>query len=310
MIKRILCLLATLLLVCSTCLAEGEFPQLNADGFLDEGEFVYANEDEGVWRYASQDLKIEIIRRSEEEPIKVRWYEAEVWSKGDEVWRLFTNEEGKHMSTNSWPYIVAQKNQAVLAISTDFAQYRYPKRDTSVGIIIRNGKVFSQKTRKSTYKGFPNLDVLALYPDGRMEVYDSDEKTADEYLAMGVTTTLAFGPYLIRDGVINTEGLAHLSKSRNPRAAIGMVEPGHTFAMMLEGRCKESKGGTVDFLAEKMLARGCTTAFNLDGGETACILFMGEQLNIVGGANNKAGNARRTTELLGIGVSEQVPKYE
>ena len=263
MIKRILCLLATLLLVCSTCLAEGEFPQLNADGFLDEGEFVYANEAEGVWRYASQDLKIEIIRRSEEEPIKVRWYEAEVWSKGDEVWRLFTNEEGKHMSTNSWPYIVAQKNQAVLAISTDFAQYRYPKRDTSVGIIIRNGKVFSKKTRKSTYKGFPNLDVLALYPDGRMEVYDSDEKTADEYLAMGVTTTLAFGPYLIRDGVINTEGLAHLSKSRNPRAAIGMVEPGHTFAMMLEGRCKESKGGTVDFLAEKMLARGCTTAFNL-----------------------------------------------
>ena len=310
MIKRILCLLATLLLVCSTCLAEGEFPQLNADGFLDEGEFVYANEAEGVWRYASQDLKIEIIRRSEEEPIKVRWYEAEVWSKGDEVWRLFTNEEGKHMSTNSWPYIVAQKNQAVLAISTDFAQYRYPKRDTSVGIIIRDGKVFSQKTRKSTYKGFPNLDVLALYPDGRMEVYDSDEKTADEYLAMGVTTTLAFGPYLIRDGVINTEGLAHLSKSRNPRAAIGMVEPGHTFAMMLEGRCKESKGGTVDFLAEKMLARGCTTAFNLDGGETACILFMGEQLNIVGGANNKAGNARRTTELLGIGVSDQVPKYE
>ncbi|MBQ8311700.1 MAG: phosphodiester glycosidase family protein [Clostridia bacterium] len=310
MIKRILCLWAILLLVCSTCLAEGEFPQLNAEGYLDEGEFVYANEEEGVWRYASQDLKIEIIRRSEEEPIKVRWYEAEVWSRNDEVWRLFTNEEGKHMSTNSWPYIVAQKNQAVLAISTDFAQYRYPKRDTSVGIIIRNGKVFSKKTRKSTYKGFPNLDVLALYPDGRMEVYDSDEKTADEYLAMGVTTTLAFGPYLIRDGVINTEGLAHLSKSRNPRAAIGMVEPGHTFAMMLEGRCKESKGGTVDFLAEKMLARGCTTAFNLDGGETACILFMGEQLNIVGGANNKAGNARRTTELLGIGVSEQVPKYE
>lgn len=143
-----------------------------------------------------------------------------------------------------------------------------------------------------------------------MEVYDSDEKTADEYLAMGVTTTLAFGSYLICDGVINTEGLAHQSKSRNPRAAIGMVEPGHTFAMMLEGRCKESKGGTVDFLAEKMLARGCTTAFNLDGGETACILFMGEQLNIVGGTNNKADNARRTTELLGIGVSDQVPKYE
>lgn len=310
MLKKCFCLLCILLLLAPACLAEGEFPEMNAEGFLDSGEFAYANEEEGVWRYASQNLKIEIIRKTEEEPVKVRWYEAEVWSRNDEVWRLFTNEEGKHMSTNSWPYIVAQKNQAVLAISTDFAQYRYPKRDTSVGIIIRNGKVFSKKTRKSTYKGFPNLDVLALYPDGRMEVYDSDEKTADEYLAMGVNTTLAFGPYLIRDGVLNEEGLAHLSKSRNPRAAIGMVEPGHTFAMMLEGRSKESKGGTVDFLAEKMLERGCTTAFNLDGGETACILFMGEQINIVGGASNKAGNARRTTELLGIGVSELVPKYE
>lgn len=310
MLKRFFCLLCVLLMLAPACQAEGEFPELNAEGFLDEGEFVYASEEEGIWRYVSQNLKVEITRKTEEEPVKVRWYEAEVWSKGDEVWRLFTNEEGKHMSTNSWPYIVAQKNQAVLAISTDFAQYRYPKRDKNVGIIIRNGKVFSEKTRKAASKGFPNLDVLALYPDGRMEVYDSDEKTADEYLAMGVTTTMAFGPYLIRDGVLNEAGLAELSQSRAPRVAIGMVEPGHTFAMMLEGRCTESKGGTVGFLAEKLLERGCTVGFNLDGGETGCILFMGEQLNIVGGTKNKGGSARRTTELLGIGVSELVPKYE
>lgn len=151
----------------------GEFPQLNAGSFLDEGEFVYANEDEGVWRYASQDLKIEIIRRSEEEPIKVRWYEAEVWSKGDEVWRLFTNEEGKHMSTNSWPYVVSQKNQAVLAISTDFAQYRYPKRDTSVGIIIRNGKVFSPKDPQVHLQGLSQpgrAGAVSRWPDGGLRL--------------------------------------------------------------------------------------------------------------------------------------------
>lgn len=310
MFKKIICLLCILLMLVPVCLAEGEFPELNAEGFLDEGEFVYVNADAGVWRYASQNLKVEILRKTEEEPIKVRWYEAEVWSKGDEVWRIFTNEEGKHMSYASWPYIVAQKNQTVLAINTDYAHGRYPNKDKSVGIIIRNGKVLWEKTRKSTSKSFPNLDVLALYSDGRMEVYDSNEKTADEYLTMGVNTTLAFGPYLIRDGVLNQAGLDELSNSRAPRVAIGMVEPGHTFAMMLEGRSKESKGGTVGFLAEKLLERGCTVGFNLDGGETGCMLFMGEQINIVGGTKNKGGSARRTTELLGIGVSELVPDWE
>ena len=310
MFRRLLLLVSLLALFALPCLAEGEFPELNEQGFLDEGEFVYADAEKGIWRYVSQNLKVEIYRCVDEEPVLATWYEAEVWCQNDEVWRLFTNNEGKHMSGNAWPYIVAQKNQVVLAINTDFAQYRYPKKNSSVGIIIRDGKVFSKRTYKSTNKSYPNLDVLALYPDGNMEVYESNEKTAEEYLDMGVTSTLAFGPILIRDGVVNEEDLAKLSKNRAPRTAIGMVEKGHYFAMMLEGRHKGSKGGTVDFLCQKMLDRGCTLAFNLDGGETACILFMGEQINVVGGANNKAGNARRTTELLGIGVSELVPPYE
>lgn len=318
MLKRILCLLAVLMLLLPAAHAEnpsieaGAFPVLNEEGFLDVGEFVYINEDAGVWRYAAQNLKVEIYRRTgtNEKGSKLTWYEAEVWSRNGETWQFFTNNEGKHMSGNAWPYIVAQKNQTVLAINTDYAQHRYPKKDSSVGIVIRNGKVFSAKTRATSNKAWPPLDVLALYPDGRMEVYESNEKTADEYLEMGVTSTLCFGPWLIRDGQLNTEEFATMNQGNNPRTAIGMVEPGHTFAMMLEGRHSGSVGAYLNFLAERMLEKGCTLAFNLDGGETSCILFMGEQLNIVGGASNKDSNARRTTELLGIGVSELVPKYD
>ena len=50
-------------------------------------------------------------------------------------------------------------------------------------------------------------------------------------------------------------------------------------------------------------------AFNLDGGETACMCFMGKQINVVGGANNKAGNARRESEFLYIGTSSLVEGY-
>lgn len=309
MLRRIWAFIMLLITLSPVALAEGEFPLLNSDGFLDEGEFVYEGAEEGVWRYASPTLKIEIIRRTETEPNKEIWYEAEIWCRGDEAWQLFTNEEGKHMSSNAWPYIVARKNHAVFGISTDFAQYRYPNKDNKVGIIIRNGKVFSSKTIKSTSTAFPNLDVLALYPDGLMEVYESNEKTADEYIAMGVESTLAFGPILIRDGVYNQEEVERYGEGRAPRAAVGMVEKGHYFAMMLEGRHKESIGGSLAFLAEKMLDKGCTQALNLDGGETACILFMGQQLNVVGGTKNTGGSARRTTELLGVGVSDLVPGY-
>lgn len=324
MLKRILCLLAVLMMLLPTAFAEeaplaenpsleaGAFPVLNEAGFLDVGEYVYINADAGVWRYVDNNLKVEIYRRhgQNEKGSNLTWYEAEVWSRNDETWRLFTNNEGKHMSGNAWPWIVAQKNQTVLAINTDYAQHRYPKKNNSVGIVIRNGKVFSAKTKNTTNKAWPPLDVLALYPDGRMEVYESAEKTADEYLEMGVTSTLCFGPWLIRDGQLNTEEFATMNLGNNPRTAIGMVEPGHTFAMVLEGRHKGSVGAYLNFLAERMYEKGCTLAFNLDGGETSCMLFMGEQINVVGGTNNKNGSARRATELLGIGVSELVPDYE
>ena len=319
MLKRLLCLLAVLMLLLPAALAEeassaaepGAFPVLNEDGFLDVGEFVYANEESGVWRYADDRLKIEIYRRTgkNEKNKNLTWYEAEVWSRDGERWGVHTNKPGKHMSSNAWPYIVAQKNRLVLGISTDFAQNRYPRKDSSVGVIIRNGKVFSDKTRPADSKKWPPLDVLALYPDGNMEVYVSDEHNAQEYLDMGVETTLAFGPLLVRDGVRNDKDIATMNLGNNPRVAIGMVEPGHTFAMMLEGRHTGSVGALLGFLADRMLEKGCTLAINLDGGETACMLFMGEQISYVGGISNKNAYARRTTELLGIGVSELVPEY-
>jgi len=318
MLKRIFCLLAVLMMLLPAASAEttanepGAFPVLNEEGFLDVGEYVYENPESGVWRYVDDQLKVEIYRRTgkNDKNKNLTWYEAEVWSRGDETWGVFTNTEGKHMSSNDWPHAVAQKNQLVLGLSTDFAQLRYPKKDASVGIIIRNGKVFSEKTRPENSKKWPPLDILALYPDGNMEVYISNEHTAQEYLDMGVQTTLAFGPLLIRDGIRNDADISTMNLGNNPRVAIGMVEKGHTFAMMLEGRHTGSVGAYLDFLADRMLEKGCTLAINLDGGETACMIFMGEQISFVGGISNKNSYARKTTELLGIGVSELVPDFE
>ena len=309
MMKRMICLLLALLLAGSALCAaaeEGDFPELNENGFLDSGEFVWEDAENGVWRYASDTLRIEIFRREQKKPARV-WYEAEIFcAEGSTGPRMIANDPENWKTKTEYPYKIARKTGTVLALSNDYAQLRLQQKKSRPGIIIRDGKVWSDRTKARNAKGFPNLDCLAIWPDGDMKVFYSDEKTAEEYLADGAVDVLAFGPILIRDGELNEEGLAKYGTSRAQRTAVGMVEKGHYFFMMLEGRIERSKGDTVRFLAEKLLDKGCTAGFNLDGGDTSCIVFMGHQLcKMKKGKKNTS--SRRTSDILGVGTSELLP---
>ena len=285
---------------------EGDFPALNDAGFLDSGEFVWEDPEKGVWRYASETLRIEIFRREQEKPARV-WYEAEVFcAEGSAGPRMVANDPEHWQNRTEYPYKIARKTGTVLAISSDFAHLRMQQKKSRPGIIIRDGKVLSDRTKKSNGKTFPNLDCLAIMADGDMQVYNSDEKTAEQYLADGAVDVLAFGPILIRGGELNENALKKYGTSHAQRTAVGMVEKGHYYFMMLEGRIKRSKGDGIRFLAEKLQEKGCTLGFNLDGGDTSCIVFMGHQLcKTVDGKKNKS--SRRTSDILGVGTSELLP---
>ena len=149
-------------------------------------------------------------------------------------------------------------------------------------------------------KNHPNLDVMALYPDGTMSVHEANEKTTEELLAMGAMDVLSFGPVLIRDGVINEKGVSNFGVTQQPRAGLGMVRKGHFIHLMVESRTSKSKGVNTTWMAERFKLLGCDTAFNLDGGQTAVVIFMGEQLNEIGKYDNKT-NSRLQNEVMGIG---------
>ena len=119
----------------------------------------------------------------------------------------------------------------------------------------------------------------------------------------------SFGPYLLLDGKMSERAYAN-NENKNPRCAIGMVEPGHYVAIMCEGRLKRSAGVTISYLAKMMRAKGCQVAFNMDGGQTAVMVFMGKQLNQIGAYDGGKTNSRPTSEVLGFGTSEQVGTYE
>ena len=283
---------------------EAAFPPLNSQGFLEQGEFLYENDELGLWRYVGAELRVEICRYTQKSPART-WFEAEIFcAEGAETPHMIPNDPEKWLTSTDYPHKIARKNGTVIAISSDYAQLRL-KQKIRMGIIIRGGTVFSERTWRNGASKFPNLDTLAIWPDGDMKVFNSDEKTAEEYLAEGVTDVLAFGPWLIRDGELNTQALAKYGKSKAQRVAVGMVDKGHYWFMMLEGRITRSKGDGISFLAEKLMDRGCTQAMNLDGGQTACIVFMGHQLCKVDNSGRNKG-ARVTADILGVGTSPLV----
>lgn len=289
-------------------------PALNAKGFLDEGEYLYSSEDEGLWIYVSQTSKV-IIQRKYDATQPLTWFEADLYGDLDagEMLRTVQNDPEKMGKVRVDATETAKKHNVVFAMNTDYYTYRVAvNNNRHTGIVIRDGRILYDDPyteKQVTNSMFPNLDMLAFMPDGSLKVYHSWEKTAQEFLDEGVQTVYSFGPYLLLDGKVSERAYAN-NENKNPRCAIGMVEPGHYVAIMCEGRLKRSAGVTISYLAKMMRAKGCQVAFNMDGGQTAVMVFMGKQLNQIGAYDGGKTNSRPTSEVLGFGTSEQVGTYE
>lgn len=289
-------------------------PALNAKGFLDEGEYIYSSEDEGLWIYVSQTSKV-IIQRKYDATQPLTWFEADLYGDLDAGEMLCTvqNDPEKMGKVRVDATETAKKHNVVFAMNTDYYTYRVAvNNNRHTGIVIRDGRILYDDPyteKQVTNSMFPNLDMLAFMPDGSLKVYHSWEKTAQEFIDEGVQTVYSFGPYLLLDGKVSERAYAN-NENKNPRCAIGMVEPGHYVAIMCEGRLKRSAGVTISYLAKMMRAKGCQVAFNMDGGQTAVMVFMGKQLNQIGAYDGGKTNSRPTSEVLGFGTSEQVGTYE
>ena len=285
-----------------------ELPALDSEGFLPEGqdgEYVYENEDEGVWYYISGSLYVEIRRFSVPGKHKLQWYETTVNLRGiaPEAYSVpYTKLTG---STFVTPVKLAQEHQVVLAISDDTYTWRtYYKRRT--GIVVRNGELISNTpliNKKDTR--FPPLDVMTFLPDGSMATYENGETTPEYLMSLGARNIYSFGPILLKNGrehlLVRYGGTS--SKSKEPRCAIGMRSPNHFVVLTVNGRSNFSEGCTLAWLAERMKQLGANDAFNLDGGGSAALVFMGKSLN-----HKTAKEIRKITDIIGFGVSDLVEK--
>jgi exopolysaccharide biosynthesis protein len=162
---------------------------------------------------------------------------------------------------------------AVFAVNGDY----FGARDD--GIVIRNGRIYRDAGVRTG---------LALYEDGRMEIYDETKTSAQKLIDDGVWNAISFGPPLLVDGAI-PDGVGFYEveedpvwpiQGRSPRTGIGMVEKGHFVFIVVDGRRPGySKGATMEEFARMFQEQGCTTAYNLDGGGSSLMYFRGEVVN-------------------------------
>ena len=269
-----------------------------------QDEFVHIDQEAGQYIYLSEDLAVHIRRFSGVYNRQtVIWYMADIRFAAPNYFSAFSADPARPSRAQDKPALIARRNRVVYAQNGDLFSFRlYNKEKT--GLIIRAGKVLREDTYTKPVAKIPPLDELALFPDGHMEMRTPGQMTAQAYVDMGAQDVLAFGPILLQGGV-KDDRLDMSFTHREPRSALGVVEPGHFIGIMVEGRNDRSGGAPLRFVADRLLEAGCMEAFTLDGGQTAAMLFLGEYV-MDPGTYNGFHKVRRQQDIVGIGTSLRV----
>ncbi|OAS24344.1 exopolysaccharide biosynthesis protein [Paenibacillus oryzisoli] len=179
---------------------------------------------------------------------------------------------------------IAANNNAVFAINGDYYGFR------NDGVIIRSGTL---------YRDEPVRDGLALLSNGTMKSYNEENITSSTLLAEGTTNTFSFGPTLVTNGAVAGDfssvtidkNFGNRSiQNANPRTGIGMISPNHFLFIVVDGRASNySRGMTLTEFANLFHELGAIEAYNLDGGGSSTMYFMGRVVNNPLGKSNERG---------------------
>lgn len=250
------------------------------------GDFssVFPAEDTGAdaqYSYQSDSLRV-AVRMVQKNG--VTYYVADVWVKNISFFRTAFAGGEYAQGVRAKPVDMARENDAVFAVTGDYYGAR------SQGIVIRNGTLY----RDDLYE-----DVCVLYADGTLATYKKEGFDLDAAIAGKAWQAWSFGPELLRDGQ-PIEKFAGGIRDKNPRCAIGYYEPGHYCLVVVDGRQEGySSGLTLVELSALMYSLGCKTAYNLDGGATAQMMFQGEVIN------RPSGGGRESSDILWFGVNNE-----
>lgn len=200
---------------------------------------------------------------------------------------LANNTYGRNITATTSD--MAEDNKAIFAINGDYYGFR------DGGYVLRNGVEYRETARSG------DNDALVIDKDGNLSVVQEGEVSLDSLADKGAWQVLSFGPGLMVDGkiVVNSSSEVGQAKSSNPRTAIGQISELHYIVIVSDGRTSESAGLSLLQLAQEFKERGCTVAYNLDGGGSSTMYFNGEVVN--NPTSGKSIGERKVSDIVYIG---------
>ena len=239
--------------------ASGVREERPEDCELEETEFVYTGDPlNGPWLYYNGQGAV--IAAFDEDSGKIRATRADlICTWGHPPTGIFSGG-GDKPARPVRATKLAQQNRAVFALTGDY----FTIRRNADGLQLRRGVVFKEQ-KKTVGFGF--------YPDGTMRFIDPNEITAEELLAQGVTDSWVFGPALIEDGMARDIHKHPLSYNDvTMRSVVASLCPYHHIGAAYSF-------STLAQVTENLLGYGCEIAYNLDGGRSSMMVFMGKTIN-------------------------------
>lgn len=196
--------------------------------------------------------------------------------------RAFADDFGS--SARYFPSAIAARCNAVVAMNSDFYNFR------DYGYVIQYGRILRANPRFT--------DTLLIDSNGDFHTLPGAEVETSGILdEFDIVYGISFGPTIVENGkaVDSLPEFYNLGEiySAEPRSAIGQIGPLHYLFCTVEGRSKSSEGLSVLKVAQIMESEGCVSAYNLDGGQTATIVFNGRPYN-----NVADGGERTVSDII------------
>lgn len=185
---------------------------------------------------------------------------------------------------------IAETQNAIFAINGDYYGFR------NNGYVVRNGTVYRATSRTTT-----SDEDLVIDKNSNFSIIFENKTALESLNSSDLYQVLSFGPALIIDSEISVDSSSEVaqSKNSNPRTAIGQVSSLHYIVIVSDGRTSESTGLSLLELASEFKERGCTTAYNLDGGGSSTMYFNGKVIN--NPTDGRSAGEREVSDIVYFG---------
>jgi hypothetical protein len=238
-------------------------------------------------------------------PTTSRAYIARIDLRAPGISLLTTSHSGPLNTTSETISQFAQRTRVRLAINANFFApccnaFTEPK--TTIGLLVSNGNVVSPATNNPTQ----SEAVLAIMP-GNNAVIDQGPNIKIRQ----VQTAVAGSAIIVQNGKDISASSPNEGDpaNANPRTLVGLSNHGkYLYLVVIDGRLPGYSTGTTNAQsAALMLALGCDSALNLDGGGSS-ELVRADKLGEPFIVNTPSGGAERF-DAAALGVyAQELPK--